>query len=112
MQCDVTDNSIRKFEYEIPRTDAEEIVRNHVRRPLLEKTHHYILTNWYVDVYEGMFCGIVLAGIELVHKIGARSTDSARLPKDSDAFASLGNGASLAAQTITVKKRQLEEERI
>jgi adenylate cyclase len=55
-----------EFEYAIPLSDAEEIMRTlpHV----LEKWRHlvpYEGVNWEVDVYEGLLKGVVLAEIEM-----------------------------------------------
>lgn len=60
-----------EFEYEIPASDAEEMLNTLCDRPLVEKTRHYVhhegLT-WHIDVHEGMLDGLVLAEVELEHE--------------------------------------------
>lgn len=57
-----------EFEYEIPVSEAEEILRTMCDGRHLEKVRHYVphdgLT-WEVDVYEGLLKGVVLAEVEL-----------------------------------------------
>jgi CYTH domain-containing protein len=57
-----------EFEYEIPCSEAEDILNGLCAGPLIEKTRHFVphdgLT-WEVDVYEGALVGLVLAEIEL-----------------------------------------------
>lgn len=57
-----------EYEYEIPRTDAEEMLAQHCGRNVVEKTRHHVLYRgfvWEVDVYEGVLAGVVLAEVEL-----------------------------------------------
>jgi adenylate cyclase len=57
-----------EFEYPIPLSDAEEIIRTLPEERVLEKWRHlvpYEGTNWEVDVYEGLLKGVVLAEIEM-----------------------------------------------
>jgi len=57
-----------EFEYPIPTSDAEEILRTMCDDRLLEKVRHYVphagLT-WEIDVYDGILNGIVIAEVEL-----------------------------------------------
>jgi adenylate cyclase len=57
-----------EFEYEIPCSEAEDMLSGLCTGPLIEKTRHFVphdgLT-WEVDVYEGVLAGLVLAEIEL-----------------------------------------------
>jgi adenylate cyclase len=59
-----------EFEYTIPCSDAEEIMRFMCVGNILDKVRHFVphagLT-WHVDVYEGILNGVVLAEIELAH---------------------------------------------
>jgi CYTH domain-containing protein len=55
-----------EFEYEIPRADAEHMLRT----PVLEKVRHTVPfsgLDWTIDVYMGPLKGVVLAEIELEH---------------------------------------------
>jgi adenylate cyclase len=57
-----------EFEYAIPYSDAEEIMRTMCEGELLDKVRHFVPhagMTWYVDAYEGILTGIVLAEIEL-----------------------------------------------
>lgn len=56
-----------EFEYEIPMSDAHELLRNGVGS-LIEKTRYVILEKhhkWEVDVFSGANLGLVIAEIEL-----------------------------------------------
>jgi adenylate cyclase len=57
-----------EFEYNIPVSDAEEILLTMCKGHILEK-HRYFVQHfdaiWHVDVYEGIMKGIVIAEIEL-----------------------------------------------
>jgi adenylate cyclase len=57
-----------EFEYPIPTSDAEEILRTMCDDRLLEKARYYVphagLT-WEIDVYEGILKGVVIAEVEL-----------------------------------------------
>src|SRR5215468_4752734 len=58
-----------EFEYTIPHADAEEMLRTMCDGNVLDKIRHFVLhagNNWYVDVYEGVLSGVVLAEIELI----------------------------------------------
>src|SRR5262245_13209669 len=57
-----------EFEYAIPYSDAEEMLRTMCDGNVLGKVRHFVShegTNWHVDVYEGLLDGVVLAEIEL-----------------------------------------------
>jgi CYTH domain-containing protein len=57
-----------EFEYAIPLSDAEEILRIMCDDNVLHKIRHFVLhrdDTWHVDVYEGLLDGVVLAEIEL-----------------------------------------------
>jgi CYTH domain-containing protein len=57
-----------EFEYPIPLSDAEEMLRMTCNGLLLEKIRYFIFHAsdiWHVDVYEGLLDGFVLAEIEL-----------------------------------------------
>ena len=57
-----------EFEYAIPYADAEEMLRTMCDGNVLGKVRHFVShagNNWYVDVYEGLLNGVVLAEIEL-----------------------------------------------
>jgi adenylate cyclase len=57
-----------EFEYAIPISDAEEILRTMCDDRVLEKVRNYVpyggLT-WEIDVYDGLLKGVVIAEIEL-----------------------------------------------
>jgi CYTH domain-containing protein len=57
-----------EFEYPIPLSDAEEIIRTMCDDHVLEKRRYFVPyegINWEIDAYEGILNGIVLAEIEL-----------------------------------------------
>ena len=57
-----------EFEYAIPLSDAEEILRIMCDGNVLYKIRHFVLhtsNTWQVDVYKGLLDGVVLAEIEL-----------------------------------------------
>src|SRR5262245_57334433 len=57
-----------EFEYAIPISDAEEMLRMMCEGNVLDKVRHFVShagDTWEVDVYEGILDGIVLAEIEL-----------------------------------------------
>src|SRR6516162_9439400 len=59
-----------EFEYAIPYSDALEILRTMCDGRVLDKVRHFIPyagSLWHVDVYEGIFSGVVLAEVELQH---------------------------------------------
>lgn len=59
-----------EFEYEIPRLDAEEMIRSICDGPAVEKVRHTVphgdLT-WSVDIHMGPLAGIEFAEVELAH---------------------------------------------
>lgn len=57
-----------EFEYEIPKADANRMLDLLARKPLIEKTRHYLDAGrhtWEIDVFEGDNAGLVVAEIEL-----------------------------------------------
>ena len=57
-----------EFEYAIPYSDAEQILRIMCDGNVLNKVRHFVpyaSDTWQIDVYEGLLDGIVLAEIEL-----------------------------------------------
>jgi adenylate cyclase len=60
-----------EFEYEIPRSHAEEMLQTLCQRdPILEKVRHTVPfggLNWTIDLYTGPLSGVVLAEVELEH---------------------------------------------
>jgi CYTH domain-containing protein len=59
-----------EFEYAIPLSDAEEMLRIMCDDNVLHKTRHFVphaSDTWHVDVYEGLLDGVVLAEIELTN---------------------------------------------
>lgn len=57
-----------EFEYEIPVADAELMLETLTRKPLVEKTRHFVQVGrhtWEVDVFEGENAGLVIAEVEL-----------------------------------------------
>lgn len=57
-----------EFEYAIPTSDAEEILRTMCDDRILQKVRHYVphagLT-WEIDVYDGILKGVEIAEVEL-----------------------------------------------
>jgi adenylate cyclase len=60
-----------EFEYEIPRADAEQMLRTLCQAdPVLEKVRHSVPfggLDWKIDVYTGPLAGVVFAEVELGH---------------------------------------------
>ncbi len=57
-----------EYEYEIPMADAGEILNNLCRKPLIEKTRHFVTDDahlWEIDEFEGDNQGLIVAEIEL-----------------------------------------------
>lgn len=57
-----------EFEYEIPVSDANEIIATLCHKPLIEKTRHFVNDGqhvWEVDVFAGENQGLIVAEIEL-----------------------------------------------
>ncbi len=82
-----------EFEYAIPFSDAEEMLRIMCDGNVLDKIRHFVSYAgdiWQVDVYEGLLDGVVLAEIELTAEdeeltppdwIGAEVTADSRYRK-------------------------------
>jgi adenylate cyclase len=57
-----------EFEYEVPRADAEQLLRTECGASVLAKVRHYVPFEgftWEVDVYEAPLDGVILAEVEL-----------------------------------------------
>jgi adenylate cyclase len=57
-----------EYEYEIPLQDATEIIDNLCRKPLIEKTRHFVEHAqhcWEIDEFKGANEGLIVAEIEL-----------------------------------------------
>lgn len=57
-----------EYEYEIPKTDADEILNQLCKKPLIEKTRYFVEHQghtWEIDVFEGDNQGLIVAEIEL-----------------------------------------------
>ena len=57
-----------EFQYEISYKEALEILDNICIKPLIHKTRYNVLENgliWEIDIFEGVFKGIVIAEVEL-----------------------------------------------
>ena len=57
-----------EYEYEIPIPDANEIIHNLCRKPIIEKTRHFVIhdgNTWEIDEFEGVNQGLIIAEIEL-----------------------------------------------
>jgi CYTH domain-containing protein len=60
-----------EFEFPIPLSDAEEIMRTMCDGHVLAKTRVFVTydnVNWMVDIYEGILQGVILAEIEVATK--------------------------------------------
>lgn len=58
----------QEYEYDIPVTDANEMLDTLCHKPLIEKTRHYVQhqgKTWEIDVFEGDNHGLIVAEIEL-----------------------------------------------
>jgi adenylate cyclase len=57
-----------EYEYEIPLADADEILDELCKKPLIEKTRYFIYDNghtWEIDEFDGENQGLIVAEIEL-----------------------------------------------
>ena len=57
-----------EYEYEIPLSDAQEIITNLCKKPIIEKTRHIVINEgntWEIDEFEGDNMGLIVAEIEL-----------------------------------------------
>jgi adenylate cyclase len=68
LKGEITGVTRSEFEYEIPVTDAEQIITELCNGPVVEKTR-YLVTHcdhtWEVDIFHGENDGLVIAEIEL-----------------------------------------------
>jgi adenylate cyclase len=99
-----------EFEYVIPYSDAEDMLRTMCDENVLDKVRHFVSCAdaiWQVDVYEGLLEGVVLAEIELTDRdqkltlpdwIGAEVTADPRYRKVNMVAARLAKPKSLAGQ--------------
>lgn len=59
-----------EFQYEIPVSDAAELLDHVALRPLIEKTRHEVPVGahlWEIDVFEGDNAGLIVAEVELAY---------------------------------------------
>jgi CYTH domain-containing protein len=82
--------SRNEFEYEIPRSDADQLLDQLCEKPLIEKTRYEIQAaglTWEVDEFEGANRGLTVAEVELEDEaqgivlpdwVGAEVTDDPR----------------------------------
>jgi adenylate cyclase len=73
-----------EYEYEIPLSDAQEIITNLCKKPIIEKTRHIIIDDsntWEIDEFEGDNIGLIIAEIELP-EVGAAFSIPAWLGKE------------------------------
>ena len=57
-----------EYEYEIPLQDANEIINILCRKPVIEKTRHFVIhdgNTWEIDEFDGDNRGLIIAEIEL-----------------------------------------------
>ena len=57
-----------EYEYEIPLPDANEIITTLCRKPIIEKTRHFVINDgntWEIDEFDGDNQGLCVAEIEL-----------------------------------------------
>ncbi|MFI3123545.1 MAG: CYTH domain-containing protein [Methylococcales bacterium] len=57
-----------EYEYEIPLSDANEILDNLCLKPVIEKTRHFVKHEnhlWEIDEFDGENVGLIVAEIEL-----------------------------------------------
>jgi adenylate cyclase len=57
-----------EYEYEIPLLDANEIINSLCRKPIIEKTRHFVIhdgNTWEIDEFDGDNQGLIVAEIEL-----------------------------------------------
>ena len=62
-------NMRQEYEYDIPLQDANEIINTLCRKPLIEKTRHFIKQGhhtWEIDEFTGDNDGLIVAEIELL----------------------------------------------
>jgi adenylate cyclase len=77
-------NHRHEYEYEIPLADANEIINNLCRKPLIEKTRNFVIDNgntWEIDEFDGANQGLCVAEIEL-SEIGKTFVKPAWLGED------------------------------
>jgi CYTH domain-containing protein len=63
-----------EFEYDIPMTDAEELLASHCGEYVLGKCRYFVPHRgflWHVDVYEGILDGVILAEVEVAKEDAA-----------------------------------------
>lgn len=60
-----------EYEYEIPRNDAQQLLRQLCLKPLIEKTRYHVRhkdLTWHVDEFQTPRAGLVVAEIEIPHE--------------------------------------------
>ena len=65
----VIGSSRHEYEYNIPLADANELLSNLCRKPLIEKTRHFVNHDghlWEIDEFSGDNAGLIVAEIELL----------------------------------------------
>ena len=73
-----------EYEYEIPLADADEIINDLCRKPLIEKTRHFVTYQghlWEIDEFDGDNAGLIVAEIELA-QVGEQFAKPAWLGKE------------------------------
>jgi adenylate cyclase len=63
-------NFRHEYEYEIPLSDANEIILSLCTKPIIEKVRHYIKADkhtWEIDEFMGTNKGLIIAEIELTN---------------------------------------------
>lgn len=58
----------QEFEYDIPLSDAQEMLETLCARPIIEKTRHFVTVDqhiWEIDEFFGDNAGLIVAEIEL-----------------------------------------------
>mgnify|MGYP003392300878 CR=1 FL=1 len=61
-------NHRHEYEYGIPLSDANEIINNLCKKPLIEKIRHFVIeggNTWEIDEFDGDNRGLIVAEIEL-----------------------------------------------
>lgn len=59
-----------EYDYPVPKNEAEEILEHLCRKPLIDKTRHFIQAGkhvWEIDEFHGDNDGLIVAEVELAH---------------------------------------------
>jgi adenylate cyclase len=113
--------SRQEFEYEIPRADAEHMLRTLcLAAPALEKVRHTVPfggLDWTVDVYMGPLAGAAFAEVELEHPdqhlqlppwVGEEVTNNPRYRKGA-LLPQLGYGGAQSFADVAIAARDVPE---